>query len=110
MTHASADQHLGETIELDAIDMPTITIKVHRWAKGWGNRPYRHTANALHVVLQGHGRTTVGERVIDWEFGDTVALPAWNRVEHHASADAIVVALSDENLQRWTKFYRRENA
>jgi gentisate 1,2-dioxygenase len=108
LRRATKDEHVGETIELEAVDMPTITIKVHRWPKGWSNRPFRHTANALHVVLQGHGQTTVGERSIAWEHGDTVALPAWQRLEHHASADSVVVALTDENLQRWTRFYRRE--
>jgi gentisate 1,2-dioxygenase len=91
---------------LEAVGMPTITIQVHRWAQGWTGRPYRHTANALHVVLQGHGQTQVGEHSFDWEFGDTIALPAWQRVQHRASANAVVVSLSDENLQRWTQLYR----
>ncbi len=106
---APADEHFGQAIQLKAIDMPTITIKVHRWAKGWSSRPYRHTSNTLHVVLQGHGSTQAGEKSVAWEFGDTIALPAWTRLEHHASSDAVVVALSDENLQRWTRFYRHES-
>jgi len=88
--------------------MPTITIQVHRWAKGWAGRPYRHTANTLHVVLQGHGKTQVGEHSFDWEFGDTIAMPAWQRIAHQASADAVVVSLSDANLQRWTQLYRHQ--
>ena len=35
-----------------------------------------------------------------------IALPAWQRVQHRASANAVVVSLSDENLQRWTQLYR----
>ena len=108
LKRASLDAYFGHTVELEAVDMPSITIKAHRWPKGWTSRPYRHTANTLQVVLQGHGTTSIGEKKIDWEFGDTLALPAWNRIEHHASADSVVVTLTDENLQRWGRYYRHE--
>lgn len=106
---APADPHWGHVIELEAVDMPTITIKVCRMDQNWAGRPYRHTANMIHVVLQGHGTTLVDDREVEWEFGDTVALPAWRRLEHRASSDAVVVSVSDENLQRWARFYRLQN-
>ena len=105
---ATDHPHWGPHIALEAVGMPTITIQVHRWARGWAGRPYRHTANTLHVVLQGHGKTQVGEHSFDWEFGDTIAMPAWQRIAHQASADAVVVSLSDANLQRWTHLYRHQ--
>jgi gentisate 1,2-dioxygenase len=105
---ATDHPHWGPHIALEAVGMPPITIQVHRWAKGWAGRPYRHTANTLHVVLQGHGQTQVGEHSFAWEFGDTIAMPAWQRIAHQASADAVVVSLSDANLQRWTHLYRHQ--
>jgi gentisate 1,2-dioxygenase len=108
LEHAASDPqgHFGKTIELEALDMPTLTIKVHEWPAAWSNRPFRRTANTLYVVLHGHGHSVVGDAAFDWEAGDTVAAPAWNRVEHRAGARSVVVALSDENLMRWTRFYR----
>ncbi len=100
--------HFGATIELPAPAMPTITLKVHRWPSGWRNRPYRHAANTVYVAMQGSGTSKIGESTFDWSFGDTIAAPAWTRIEHHISADTVMFAMSDENLMRWSHYYRLE--
>jgi gentisate 1,2-dioxygenase len=97
-----------QTIDLAAPQMPTITLKVHRWDKGWANRPFREAANTVYVVMRGSGRSNLGDTTFDWEFGDTLAAPAWSRIEHRAAEDSIVFSMSDEALMRWTKYYRRE--
>jgi gentisate 1,2-dioxygenase len=101
--------HFGTTITLPAPTMPTITIKVHKWPKGVLMKPYRHAANTVYVVMQGAGTSTIGTARFDWSFGDTIAAPAWNRIEHHAGADAIMFSMSDENLMKWSKYYRIED-
>ena len=75
---------------------------------GWRNQPYRRTANTIYVVMRGHGRSVIGGQSFDWEFGDTLAAPAWSWIEHHASEDSIVFSMSDEALMRWTRYYRLE--
>ena len=50
----------------------------------------------------------LGGQSFDWEFGDTLAAPAWSWIEHHASEDSIVFSMSDEALMRWTRYYRLE--
>ncbi len=100
--------HFGRTIELPAQTMPTLTLKVSQWPTGWRNRPFRHTANIVYVVMQGAGRSTIGDKTFDWEFGDTFAAPGWSRIEHQVSDDAVVCLISDENLMRWSKYYRFE--
>ena len=103
---ASADEFFGRTIALAAPTMPTITLKVHGWDAGWRNRPYRHSANTIHAVMQGRGSSTIGGQRFDWEFGDTLAIPAWTRIEHHAKEPSVLFAMSDENLLRWAHYYR----
>jgi gentisate 1,2-dioxygenase len=105
---ASQDEFFGKTIALEAPAMPTITLKVHAWPAGWRNRPYRHSVNTVYVVMQGEGRSVMGEQAFGWSFGDTLALPAWTRVEHHATSDAVVFSMSDEQLMRWTRYHRFE--
>ena len=97
------------SIDLPAPQMPTITLKVHRWNKGWANRPYRETVNTIYVVMRGSGRSIIGDATFDWQFGDTIAAPAWSRIEHRAAEDSIVFSMSDEALMRWTKYYRHES-
>ncbi len=100
--------HFGATIHLPAPTMPTITLNVHRWPGGWRNRPFRQASNVIYVVMQGGGASTVGDREFTWSFGDTIAAPAWHRIEHRADEDSIVFAMSDEQLMRWARYYRVE--
>ena len=102
------DPHFGNTIPLDAPQMPTITLKVHAWPARWRNPPYRHSVNTIHVVMQGSGRSVIGARAFDWTFGDTLAIPAWSRVEHHAREDCVMFSMSDEMLMRWSRYHRFE--
>lgn len=106
---AKGDEFFGKTIELPAPTMPTIQLKVHGWAAGWRNRPYRHAANVIHVVMKGEGSSTINGQRFDWSFGDTLAIPAWSRIEHHAAADTVMFNMSDEALMRWAHYYRFEN-
>ena len=105
---ARPDDHFGTTYDLPAPQMPTMTLKVHRWGRGWHSRPYRRTANTIYVVMEGRGRSRIGEQSYEWEFGDTLAAPGWCRVEHEAAADSILFSMSDENLMRWACYYRFE--
>ena len=108
LDRASGDEYFGNTIELPAPTMPTIALKVHAWPAGWRNRPYRHSVNTIHVVMQGSGRSVIGGQEFSWEFGDALAVPAWCRIEHHAAEDSILFSMSDENLMRWTRYHRFE--
>lgn len=107
---ASADPAgcFGVGLDLPAPDMPTLALKVHRWPAGFRGRPYRHTANNVFVVMDGHGRSMVGDQTFEWEFGDVFAAPGWCRVEHQASADSVMFVMSDEQLMRWARYYRFE--
>ncbi|MNE91629.1 hypothetical protein D3C80_1892670 [compost metagenome] len=50
----------------------------------------------------------IGERSFEWEFGDTLAVPSWTRVEHLAETESVLFAMSDEYLMRWVHYYRHE--
>ena len=105
---AEDDAFFGRTIALPAATMPTILLKVHGWSAGWRNRAYRHSANVVHVVMKGEGSSIINGQRFDWRFGDTLAIPAWSRIEHHAAADTVMFNMSDEALMRWTRYYRFE--
>jgi gentisate 1,2-dioxygenase len=98
----------GTTYTLDAPDMPTIDIKVHRVAAGWQGSAYRHNASSIYVVLQGQGRSEIGDQTFDWKFGDVMAAPMGVRLRHSAEHASVVVELTDEKLMRYCRFYERE--
>jgi len=108
LARAGGDEHFGKTIELPAPGMSTITIKAHAWPAGWRNRPYRRSANTILLVMQGSGRSLIGGQTFEWNFGDTIAVPAWLRVEHEALSESVVFSMSDEDLMRWSSYYHLE--
>ena len=101
--------YFGRTIALPAPTMRTIALKVHAWPNGWRSRPYRHAANTVFVAMRGQGRTTIGGHSFNWQFGDTIAAPAWSRIEHQTSEDSVIFSMSDEELMRWSHYYRFED-
>jgi len=46
--------------------------------------PFRSTANAFCLVIEGEGQSTIGEEVINWGRYDVFTLPHWNRYSHTA--------------------------
>jgi gentisate 1,2-dioxygenase len=55
----------------------------------------------LYYVMQGHGRTMLGEGELEWEQGDFFTLPAGSHATHAADADAALYYVHDEPLMRY---------
>jgi gentisate 1,2-dioxygenase len=67
--------------------LPTIGCWAHLLRPGGGTRPRRTNASAVLHVVRGRGRTIVGDRKLEWETGDVLAIPHWLWVQHeNASA------------------------
>ncbi len=98
----------GPRIALEAPGLPTMGLHVERLHSGSRTRRQRSTADHIFVVLEGNGRTTVGGEDFEWQFGDTLAIPAWNKYEHEAAGDSVLFDLSDEPLKRFSHYYRFE--
>lgn len=98
----------GRRITLETPDMPDMGLTVQRLESGSRTRRSRSTANRVFVIMSGSGRTTVGEKVLDWQRGDTLVAPIWHHYAHEASADSVIFELSDEPLMRFTRYYREE--
>jgi gentisate 1,2-dioxygenase len=104
-----ADAHTGLTLDLSTPLLPTIGIRVHAWKAGWRNRPFRHHANSILVVQSGSGTSCIGGQRFEWQAGDVLALPMGHTVGHEATADAVIVNLTDEPLMRFCGFYRLDD-
>jgi gentisate 1,2-dioxygenase len=65
----------------------------------------RSTANQIYTVVEGSGRSRIGEREFDWQRGDMIAAPGWNEQMHAASEDAVLLRVSDEPLLRMLSWY-----
>jgi gentisate 1,2-dioxygenase len=60
----------------------------------------RTTVNKIYVVVKGSGVTTSGDRTFEWNPGDMIAIPSWHDHRVQASADALLLRVSDAPLMR----------
>ena len=74
-------------------------------------RPLRTTSNAIVTVVEGEGRSTVGEETIDWAEHDVFTVPHWNWSAHVATSQTARLFLyTDREVLRLFNFLRDEYA
>jgi len=69
----------------------------------------QETASSVYHVIEGSGRTYVGDTVYAWARGDTFCIPAWYPYEHTADATdgpAYLYRFDDKPMLRSLGFYR----
>jgi gentisate 1,2-dioxygenase len=73
-------------------------------------RAGRSTAGRVFHVIEGQGRSRIGETVLAWERGDTFVAPPWHRIEHDnaAAEPACLFSFSDEPAVRALGLWHEE--
>lgn len=87
-------------VELGSPALKTMAVHAQRMGKGFVSRTHRSTANAIYTVLEGEGRSRVGEHELDWRRGDVFVVPAWQPFSHTVAADTHLIRVSDEPVMR----------
>ena len=78
-------------------------------AKDRETRSVRTTANAIVMVVEGEGRSTIGDRTIHWAEHDVFTVPHWNWTAHSAvSQTARLFVYTDREVLRLFNFLRDE--
>jgi gentisate 1,2-dioxygenase len=90
--------------------MPTIATFVQLIPKGFRGRAYRSTDGTVYSVVEGRGRSRIGDRVYEWEPKDVVVVPSWSWVSHEADDDAVLFSFSDRPVQKALGLFREEAA
>ena len=74
-------------------------------------RAGRSTAGRVFHVIEGRGRSRIGETELPWEPGDTFVAPPWHWIEHdNGSADepACLFSFNDEPAIRALGLWQEE--
>ena len=88
--------------------MPTIAAFLQLLPGGFAGADYRSTDGAVYCVVEGTGRTTVGDEVIEWGPRDVFVIPGWHTHRHESDGDAILFSFSDRPVQRKLDLWREE--
>lgn len=89
--------------------LPTIDCWALRLEQGRETKARRNTSNAICIVVEGEGRSSVGERSFTWSKHDIFSIPHWNWVSHCSSTDkAHLFFFSDRELYLRLGYLREE--
>jgi gentisate 1,2-dioxygenase len=88
--------------------MPTIGAFIQLLPRGFHGRGYRSTDGTVYSVVEGRGRTRIGDRAFEWGPRDVFVVPSWWRAEHEASDEAVLFSFSDRPVQKALGLWREE--
>lgn len=75
-------------------------------------KAHRHTSNVIYHAFRGAGRTTIGDRVLEWREGDifTVPLWSWHRHDNATAEEAVLFSINDRPAKAALGLYWEEAA
>ena len=69
--------------------------------EGQKTEPWRENANALLMVVEGEGQSTIGKTTVSWKPLDIITVPQWNYVSHHCTkGPARIFVVTDREVLR----------
>lgn len=90
--------------------MPTLAAYLQLLPKNFRGEGYRSTDGTVYCVVEGRGRSRVGNQVFDWSAKDVFVAPSWCRVAHEAAEDSVLFSFSDRPVQKALGIWREEAA
>lgn len=89
--------------------MPRLDMGALRLPAKGETTPYRSTAEAICVVVEGAGTTRVGDQEISWGKHDIFALPNWSWIAHKAAqTPTTLFVVSERDMQARLGLLREE--
>ena len=88
--------------------MPTIAAFIQLLPAGFDGTPCRATDGTIFTVVEGRGRSIVGECTFQWGPRDVFVVPSWMPVRHAASEDAVLFSFSDRPVQKALGLFREQ--
>jgi gentisate 1,2-dioxygenase len=88
--------------------MPTIAAFMQLLPAGFRGAAYRSTDSTIYSVVEGQGRTRIGDTTLDWKARDIFVIPSWSPVVHEAQSEAVLFSFSDRPAQKAFGFWREQ--
>jgi gentisate 1,2-dioxygenase len=91
--------------------LPTMASFLQKLKPGQKTATHRHSASAVYLAVEGHGRTIIDGKAYEWLPGDVFALPTWRPHAHEnlsASEDAVLFSFDDSPVMKAFNLYREQ--
>ena len=90
--------------------MPTLSSFMQYLPKRFAAKTFQSTAAWVYSVVEGEGRTVIGEETLKWGPRDIFVVPAWYPHHHEASAESYLFSFSDMGIHKKLGLYREKRA
>ncbi|MSV34086.1 MAG: cupin domain-containing protein [Bryobacterales bacterium] len=88
--------------------LPAIATFLQLLPQGFAGAAHRSTDSTVFCVVEGQGRTRIGETTFSWKQHDLFVAPSWMPVAHASETDAVLFSASDRALQQTLGIWREE--
>jgi len=88
--------------------LPTIAAFLQLLPAGFQGAAYRSTDSTIYSVVEGRGRTHIGDDSFDWKERDIFVAPSWYPISHQSEADAVLFSFSDRPVQKALGLWREQ--
>jgi gentisate 1,2-dioxygenase len=75
---------------------------------GFQGASYRGTDSTIYSVVEGHGRTRIGDIVFDWKERDIFVIPSWYPASHESQTESVLFSFSDRPAQKALGLWREQ--
>jgi len=76
--------------------------------RGFETAPYRSTEGTVFVVVEGKGRSKIGDSSYEWNESDVFVAPSWAVQRHRAETDSVIFSFSDRVAQERLGIWREQ--
>ena len=88
--------------------MPTIAAFIQLLPAGFAGDAHRSTDGTVFSVVEGHGRSTVGDTTLEWAPKDVFVVPSWKWHHHEADTESVLFSYSDRPVQQKLGLWREQ--
>jgi gentisate 1,2-dioxygenase len=88
--------------------IPTMGTFIQLLPKEFSTSRYRSTDATVFSVVEGRGRTRIGDQTFEWGPKDIFVAPSWQWLSHEADEDAVLFSFSDRPIQEKLDLFRED--
>jgi gentisate 1,2-dioxygenase len=89
--------------------MPSIGAFVQLLPSGFHTKSYRSTDATVYTVVEGRGRSQIGNLTFEWTKRDIFVVPSWYPVSHQADEETVLFSYSDRPVQKILGIWREQS-
>jgi len=86
--------------------MPTIDCYMQLLPGKFRTENFQSTASWIYSVVEGTGKTTIGDTTVEWAPRDVFVVPGWFPHHHESDGDAFLFSFSEKTIHEKLGLYR----